>query len=430
MSWVDARRGHVNWTYLLLGGRLVAKLVPSSCLSFVWICHPVINDSGQNTLLSGLPRVRVLWVPLGRLLGRAPTCPLRHVLANFPPLRLPYLVAAAPSFRRHVSNVLRASLQGEGYPPFYCIRLTTSPAIVSVFVDCFLNSALVLRLDLFPPDEMGPGYFVASVNMELNRAQLLVSDDRALEKFKATHGIPADVTIERPGPNDILHVVVERLDRIPVSVNFVRTVFAVDTLMNILDKPFSASDLFHIYTVVRPKESGNHFYSGNHYLRLRDPSQSRRDWSSVTRKRICFWTNLSGFRAPGSSILGMTAFGRSLGTTEVCPTFNDKFKFRSDACKEAIRATNNMQESRDVEALLEYEPHYRHKIPHRTVEFIRASLPPLRIEGRAPQREAFSPEVSGREEGYAASSSGYSSPNRIDDKEEEEAFGQLVLNKR
>ena len=59
-----------------------------------------------------------------------------------------------------------------------------------------------------------------------------------------------------------------------VSVNFVRTILAVDTLINILDKPFSASNLFHIYTVVWPKkESVNPLYSGNHYLRLRDPNQ-------------------------------------------------------------------------------------------------------------------------------------------------------------
>ena len=52
--------------------------------------------------------------------------------------------------------------------------------------------------------------------MELNRAQLLVYNDRALEKFKATHGILVNVTIERPGSNDIPHVVVEKLDYIPV----------------------------------------------------------------------------------------------------------------------------------------------------------------------------------------------------------------------
>ncbi|GFS42013.1 hypothetical protein Acr_00g0077680 [Actinidia rufa] len=112
--------------------------------------------------------------------------------------------------------------------------------------------------------------------MELNRAQLLVYH-RALEKFKTTHGIPANVTIEHPGPNDIPHVVVEKPNRILVSVNFIHTVLAVDTLVNILDKPFSASDLFHICTIVRPKkEPGNPFYSGNHCLCLRDPNRPQK----------------------------------------------------------------------------------------------------------------------------------------------------------
>ncbi|GFY86740.1 AAR2 protein family [Actinidia rufa] len=252
--------------------------------------------------------------------------------------------------------------------------------------------------------------------MELNRAQLLVYDDRALEKFWATHGILANVMIKHPRPNDIPHVGAEKPNHIPVhtwlihqaglqflnspmlkevmarcrltfmqvSVNFVRTVLAVDTLMNILDKPFSASNLFHIYILVQSKkEPSNPFYSGNHYLRLRDPSQSQ------TR----------------NSNLGITAFGRSQGTTKVYPTmkFNNKFKVRSDACKEVIRAANNKQEFRDVEAFL----------------------------GRAPQREVFSPEVSKREEGYAVSSSGFNSLDHISDgNEEEEAIGQLVLNRR
>ena len=50
-----------------------------------------------------------------------------------------------------------------------------------------------------------------------------------------------------------------------VFVNFVRTVFAIDTLMRLLDKPFSAKDLLHVYTVVRLKrEPGNPLYTGNH----------------------------------------------------------------------------------------------------------------------------------------------------------------------
>ncbi|GFZ15722.1 hypothetical protein Acr_25g0001310 [Actinidia rufa] len=263
--------------------------------------------------------------------------------------------------------------------------------------------------------------------MELNRAQLLVCDDRALEKFKVAHGIPTDVTIEHPGSNNIPHIVAERPDRISVhiwlihqaglqfpirpmlkevmahchltftqvSLNFVCTVLSVDTLMNILDKPFSASDMFHIYTVVWPKkESGNPLYNGNHYLRM------------------------TAF-----------AFGHFLGITEVYPIGSTT---SSNSIPTIIRRLFVLptKESRDVEALLEYEPYYQHRIPRRTADFIRANLPPLRMEGRAPQREAFSPEVSGHEEGYATSSSGRSSPNHISKEEKEEASSQLILNRR
>ncbi|GFY88871.1 hypothetical protein Acr_06g0008110 [Actinidia rufa] len=147
--------------------------------------------------------------------------------------------------------------------------------------------------------------------MELNQAQLLVYDDKALEKFKATHNIPANVTTEHLGPNNIPHVVEEKPDH----------------------KTFSASDLFHIYTVVGPKkEQDNPFYS----------------------------------------------------------EFNDKFKIHSDACKEAIRAANNRQEFKD----------------------------------------AFSPEMSERKEGYATSSSSRDSLDLVGGEEVEEVVGQLVLNRR
>ena len=51
--------------------------------------------------------------------------------------------------------------------------------------------------------------------MELNRARLLIHDDRAMEKFRATHGIPANVTIECRGPNDVSRIVIDNLDGIP-----------------------------------------------------------------------------------------------------------------------------------------------------------------------------------------------------------------------
>ena len=132
--------------------------------------------------------------------------------------------------------------------------------------------------------------------MELNQAQLLVHDDRAMARFRATHGILVNFTIEHLGPNDVPRIVVDNPDRIlvhtwliyqvrlqfqinsllkevmarchltfmQVFINFVRTMLVVDTLMQILDKPFSVEDLLHVYTVVRPKkESSNLFYEGN-----------------------------------------------------------------------------------------------------------------------------------------------------------------------
>ena len=142
--------------------------------------------------------------------------------------------------------------------------------------------------------------------MELNRAQLLVHDDRAIEKLRSKYGIPTNVKIEHLRPNDVPHVVEDNPDRIPIciwliyraelrflislllkdvmarcrltfmqiSINLVYTVLAVDMLMQILHKPFNAEDLLHVYTVVWLKrEPTNLLYEGNHYLCLRRPDQ-------------------------------------------------------------------------------------------------------------------------------------------------------------
>ena len=57
-------------------------------------------------------------------------------------------------------------------------------------------------------------------------------------------------------------------------------------------------------------------------------------------------------------------------------------------------ASNNKQVSREGTDLLAYESIYQHTIPRKIEEFGRASLPSLRIKGRAPQIEAFSSEWS------------------------------------
>ncbi|GFS40390.1 hypothetical protein Acr_00g0068260 [Actinidia rufa] len=108
-----------------------------------------------------------------------------------------------------------------------------------------------------------------------------------------------------------------RLTFMQVSVNFVRTVLAVDTLIRLMEKPFSAEDLLHICIVVLPKESGNPFYEGNHYLCLRNPNQPQ-------------------MRSSGLGMDNLWSFPR--------------------------------QESRDVVTRILYEPIYRHTIPHRSAK--------------------------------------------------------------
>ncbi|GFZ10940.1 hypothetical protein Acr_22g0003380 [Actinidia rufa] len=60
-----------------------------------------------------------------------------------------------------------------------------------------------------------------------------------------------------------------------LSINFVRTAFVIDTLMQQEGLPFSASDLPSVYSVVRPKrEPSTNLFMGNHYLRLRNNQQT------------------------------------------------------------------------------------------------------------------------------------------------------------
>ena len=68
-----------------------------------------------------------------------------------------------------------------------------------------------------------------------------------------------------------------RLTFMQVSINFIWTVLVVDTLMCLMDKLFNVEDLLHVYIVVRAKmELGNPFYTGNHYLHLKNPNQPQK----------------------------------------------------------------------------------------------------------------------------------------------------------
>ena len=49
----------------------------------------------------------------------------------------------------------------------------------------------------------------------------MVHDDKALERFRRTYGIPVDIQIECPGPNNVPHVVVDNVDRIPIRISLI-----------------------------------------------------------------------------------------------------------------------------------------------------------------------------------------------------------------
>ncbi|GFZ06601.1 hypothetical protein Acr_18g0007710 [Actinidia rufa] len=182
--------------------------------------------------------------------------------------------------------------------------------------------------------------------MELNSAQLLVYNNEALERFMAKHDIPIDFQIEHPGPNEVTHLVEGNEDHILVSVNFVRTVLEVDTLMRQMKLPFSAEDLLHVYTIVRPmNELGTPFFIGKITYASGTPVIHRRD-------------------------------------------FNNKFKCRFEDYKKAIQVVSNRKVSRKVADVLKYEPIYWHMIPHKAEEPNMINLPPLHIEERVPWGDA------------------------------------------
>ncbi|GFZ01113.1 hypothetical protein Acr_14g0007480 [Actinidia rufa] len=228
-----------------------------------------------------------------------------------------------------------------------------------------IPSAVVLPLRIggaLPPD----------TDMALNRAQMLVRDSEALAQFRVDHRIPDDVVIERPGPNDDADWVEGVGNRMPirtwfiyqaglrfplskllrsvlsicgltfmqVSVNFVRTVLAVEALMQREGLEFTAEDLFHVYCVEFPVNEPDPF--------------------SVPRHR---------------------------GYVPVA----------------AISAVNNCGRSRKVSDLLGYIPLYRYTIPLRAAHQGRPVLPPLQIRGPGPRpRSSLFDEVSDLFEGTLA----------------------------
>ncbi|GFS40363.1 hypothetical protein Acr_00g0068120 [Actinidia rufa] len=235
---------------------------------------------------------------------------------------------------------------------------------------------------------------------------MLVRDSEALAQFRVDHRIPDDVVIKRPGPNDDADWVEGEGNRMPirtwfiyqaglrfplskllrtvlsicgltfmqVSMNFVRTVLAVESLMQREGLEFTAEDLFHTRLVTDSPDKDQYlndfiWVSGQWEFPVDEP-----DPFSIPRHR------------------GYVPVG-----------FNRRFWRRSDQCSVAISAVNNCGRSRKVSDLLAYIPLYRYTIPLRAARQGHPVLPPLQIRGLGSRpRSSLSDEVSDLFEGTSA----------------------------
>ncbi|GFZ01237.1 hypothetical protein Acr_14g0008720 [Actinidia rufa] len=244
---------------------------------------------------------------------------------------------------------------------------------------------------------------------------MLVRDSEALAQFCVDHRIPNDVVIERPSPNDNADWVEGEGNRMPIrtwfiyqarlrfplskllrtvlslcghtfiqiSVNFVRTVLAVEALIQREELEFTAEDLLHVYCVVKPRKNSE-------TQMLEDKDQYLNDFIWVSGQ----WE----FPAGEPDLFSVP---RHRGYVSV--GFNRRFWRRSDRCLAAISAMNNCGRSRKVSDLLDYVSLYRYTIPLRATRQGHPVLPPLQIPspGSRPRSSLFD-EVSDLFEGTSA----------------------------
>ena len=86
-----------------------------------------------------------------------------------------------------------------------------------------------------------------------------------------------------------------------VSVNFVRTMLAMEVLVRKKENEFTTEDLLHMYCIVRHRRnSETHMYEGNHYLCLQKPNHPQWGWLRIPRTRIFTWTTSLGSLAIGN----------------------------------------------------------------------------------------------------------------------------------
>ncbi|GFS33071.1 hypothetical protein Acr_00g0026180 [Actinidia rufa] len=113
--------------------------------------------------------------------------------------------------------------------------------------------------------------------MELNRAQLLIYDKVAMNKFRSDHGIPNDVRIERLEPNKDANLVEGHEDCILVLIWLIYQKDLRFPISSMLKEVMVQCRLTFI--VVRPRRDfGTNLYTGNHYLRLEKLNIPKQGW--------------------------------------------------------------------------------------------------------------------------------------------------------
>ncbi|GFY98933.1 hypothetical protein Acr_13g0003340 [Actinidia rufa] len=218
----------------------------------------------------------------------------------------------------------------------------------------------------FTPDEMGLGLPVNScirvLPPGLSAVELLVPNDEALEWYRAKHGIPANVHIERPEPNEIAHLVEGNEGRIPVRIWLIHQAglqFPISPMLKRGDGTLPP----HLHASVRQfclnRACGGHVDASNgENLQCQDLLNSCKPHTRLV-------TN-----SPSKDLF-LDEFVWING--RLPDNFNDRFKRKSENCKKAIHAVNNR------------------KVPRKDIKI---SHPSLRIEERAPRCDASSSERS------------------------------------
>ena len=257
-------------------------------------------------------------------------------------------------------------------------------------------------------------------------------------------GILMTFQIERPRPNEeghVNHILVRiwlihqaslrfpispllkevmawrRLTFMQVSVNFVRVVLAIDTLMQRENLPFNASGLIYVYCPRREPPHTN-LYTSNHFPLLPKPQQPHTKLLTEVPNKDMYLNDfvwVSGSWEFWAGDDGLYSFPRNNGSLRdsklvfnlgciYCTCINllcclsnhstsvDTFQYSTTCSQKGLSsALRRFRESTTMAnpgmwTFLSYKPIYCHVIPYRAKQLKQIRLPSLRIREWAPRR--------------------------------------------